>query len=169
MAPYRVHLIDLKGKTGKSSQLAENIYDKMTKNGVEVLFDDRDDVRAGEKFADADLLGIPYRVIVSDKTAERDSAEIKKRDGAKSEVLPVGDIIKKYPNKNMIKFLVLIVEAIFFLTIGLLYYYAPESSYFWNDGFGGSVLFSVYDGMSIIFVLLTSVFIFLIYWYRGLV
>ena len=60
----------------------------------------------------------------------------------------------------MIKFLVLIVEAIFFLTIGLLYCYAPESSYFWNDGFGGSMMFSVYDDMSIIIVLLTSVFIF---------
>ena len=50
-APYRVHLIDLKGKTGKSSQLAENIYDKMTQGGIEVLFDDRDELRAGEKFA----------------------------------------------------------------------------------------------------------------------
>ena len=67
----------------------------MIKNGIEVLFDDRDELRAGEKFADADLIGIPYRVIVSEKTAENDSAEIKKRDGAKSEVLPIGDIIKR--------------------------------------------------------------------------
>ena len=98
VAPYRVHLIDLKGKTGKSSQLAENIYDKMTKNAIEVLFDDRDDVRAGEKFADADLIGIPYRIIVSDKTAENNSAEIKKRGDTKSEVLPISDIIKKLYN-----------------------------------------------------------------------
>ena len=78
VAPYRVHLIDLKRKTDKSSRLAENLYDKMAKSGIEVLFDDRDDTRAGEKFADADLLGIPYRVIVSEKTAENNSAEIKK-------------------------------------------------------------------------------------------
>lgn len=95
VAPFKVHLIDLKGKTGKSSQLAKNLYDKMIKNGIEVLFDDRDDLRAGEKFADADLIGIPYRIIVSEKTAENDSAEIKKRGDAKSEVLPIGDIIKR--------------------------------------------------------------------------
>lgn len=98
VAPYKVHIIGLKGKTEKSLQLARNLYDKMIKNGIEVLFDDRDDIRAGEKFADADLIGIPYRVIVSEKTAENDSAEIKKRDSAKSEVLPISDIIKRIAN-----------------------------------------------------------------------
>ena len=96
IAPYKVHLIDLKGKKSKSSQLAGELYDKMTKNGIEVLFDDRDDLRAGEKFADADLIGIPYRIIVSEKTAENDSAEIKKRGEEKSEVLSIGDIIKRF-------------------------------------------------------------------------
>ena len=95
VAPYKVHLISLKGKEGKSSLLAQNLYDKMIKSGVEVLFDDRDDLRAGEKFADADLIGIPYRIIVSEKTAETDSAEIKKRGDTKSEVLPIEDIIKR--------------------------------------------------------------------------
>ena len=95
IVPYKVHLIDLKGKTGRSSQLAEEFYEKMTKNGIEVLFDDRDDLRAGEKFADADLIGIPYRVIVSEKTAENDSAEIKKRDEKKSKILPIGEIMKR--------------------------------------------------------------------------
>jgi len=95
IAPYKVHLIGLKGKTDKSAQLAKNLYDNMTKNKIEVLFDDRDDLRAGEKFADADLIGIPYRIIVSDKTAERDSAEIKRRGEEKSEVLPIGEIMKK--------------------------------------------------------------------------
>ena len=100
IAPYKVHLIDLKGKESKSSQLAGSLYDKMTKNGIEVLFDDRDDLRAGEKFADADLIGIPYRIIVSEKTAENDSAEIKKRSEAKSEILPIGEIMKKIANSN---------------------------------------------------------------------
>ena len=95
IAPYKVHLIDLKGKTSKSSQSAQNLYEKMTKSGMEVLFDDRDDLRAGEKFADADLIGIPYRVIVSEKTAENDSAEIKKRDEKKSKILPIGEIMKR--------------------------------------------------------------------------
>src|SRR3989338_7183144 len=95
IAPYKIHLINLKGKEDKSSQLAGSLYDKMTKNGIEVLFDDRDDLRAGEKFADADLIGIPYRIIVSEKTAENDSAEIKKRNEKKSEVLPIGEIMKR--------------------------------------------------------------------------
>ena len=65
VAPYRVHLIDLKGKTDKSSRLVENLYDKMAKSGIEVLFDDRDDTRAGEGIRRRRLaLGIPYRVIV---------------------------------------------------------------------------------------------------------
>ena len=95
IAPYKVHLIGIKGKEDKSSQLAGSLYDKMTKNGIEVLFDDRDDLRAGEKFADADLIGIPYRVIVSEKTAENDSAEIKKRGEEKSEILPIGEIMER--------------------------------------------------------------------------
>ena len=77
IAPYRVHLIDLKGQTGQSSRLAENLYDKMIKSGIEVLFDDRDDTRAGEKFADADLIGIPYRVIVSEKRPKQIRRKLK--------------------------------------------------------------------------------------------
>jgi len=100
IAPYKIHLINLKGKEGKSSQLAGEIYEKMTKSGMEVLFDDRDDLRAGEKFADADLIGIPYRVIVSEKTAENDSAEIKKRGEKKSEILPIGEIMKQITNNK---------------------------------------------------------------------
>ena len=61
----------------------------MIKSGVEVLFDDRDDVRAGEKFADADLIGIPYRIIVSEKTAEIESAEIKKEAMRKRRFCPL--------------------------------------------------------------------------------
>ena len=96
IAPYKVHLIELKGKDDKSSLLANKIYDEMIKRGVEVLFDDRDDLRAGEKFADADLIGIPYRIIVSGKTAETDSAEIKKRGSDKVEILPIEELMKRF-------------------------------------------------------------------------
>lgn len=98
IAPYKVHLIELKGKNEKTSFLAKDIYDKMIKSGVEVLFDDRDELRAGEKFADADLIGIPYRVVVSDKTAENNSAEIKRRGSDKVETLPADEILKKMIN-----------------------------------------------------------------------
>jgi len=63
VAPFAVHLVSL-GKDGDEiSQLAETLYDDMRKAGVEVLFDDRD-ARAGEKFAESDLLGIPKRIVV---------------------------------------------------------------------------------------------------------
>lgn len=98
IAPYKVHLIELKDKDGKSSLLANKIYDEMIKNGVEVLFDDRDDLRAGEKFADADLIGIPYRIVVSGKTAENNSAEIKKRGSDKVEILLAEELMKRFIN-----------------------------------------------------------------------
>ena len=68
IAPFAVHLISLawveKSKAGKS---ADALYEKLQKEGIEVLYDDRD-ARAGEKFADSDLIGIPLRAVVSDKT-----------------------------------------------------------------------------------------------------
>lgn len=100
VAPYKAHLIDLGNKGSEPSLLAVNLYGKMIKAGIEVLFDDRNNLRAGEKFADADLLGIPYRVIVSEKTTKRDSAEIKKRDSITSEILPISDIIKQIINSR---------------------------------------------------------------------
>jgi len=80
IAPYRVHLLSI-GEEDKSLE----IYEQLLKEGVEVLYDDRDK-GAGEKFADADLIGIPFRVVVSEKTLKEDSVEIKKR-GEKEEKL----------------------------------------------------------------------------------
>ena len=83
VAPFQYHLIVL-GKEEESFEMAKNIYDKMTDRGVEVLFDDRRDLTAGAKFADADLLGLPIRMIVSKKTIEKQSVEIKKRNSTES-------------------------------------------------------------------------------------
>ncbi len=67
VAPFRVHLVELgNGNADVSSEAAE-LYRELTSAGVEVLWDDRD-ARAGEKFADSDLIGIPLRVVVSEKT-----------------------------------------------------------------------------------------------------
>jgi prolyl-tRNA synthetase len=71
VAPFMVHLIEI-----GSSGLAEKTYERLISAGIQVLYDDRD-VSAGEKFATADLIGIPWRFIVSEKTA--DNIEIKKR------------------------------------------------------------------------------------------
>ncbi len=68
VAPFAVHLIDLSGGNQEVRAQAEELYQKLTEAGIEALFDDRD-MRAGEKFNDADLIGIPLRVIISEKTA----------------------------------------------------------------------------------------------------
>lgn len=79
VAPFRVHLIGL-GKTGSETRvMTDEIYAALSEGGVEVLYDDRE-LSAGEKFADADLIGCPYRVVVSDKTVKENSVELKKRN-----------------------------------------------------------------------------------------
>lgn len=80
IAPFKVHLIEI----GES---AKKIYKDLQKANIEVLYDDRKEISAGEKFADADLIGIPYRVVVSEKTAAQDKVELKKRDSEKTKLI----------------------------------------------------------------------------------
>lgn len=77
IAPFTVHLIEMKGSEAVSSA-AEKLYRDLNKKGISVLWDDRD-TRAGEKFADADLIGIPYRVVISEKTIKEGKVELKLR------------------------------------------------------------------------------------------
>lgn len=86
VAPFAVHLIAIANENGKALTEANKLYETFTKAGVEVLFDDRD-VRAGEKFADADLIGIPLRMVVSDKTLEMGKVEVKGRNQEKAEYI----------------------------------------------------------------------------------
>jgi len=77
VAPYKAYLASV-GEEGQVKEAADRLYDLLTDKGVAVLYDDRD-VRPGEKFADADLLGIPYRIVVSAKSLEAGGSELKKR------------------------------------------------------------------------------------------
>jgi len=70
---------------------AESLYEHLNSHGVEVLFDDRDDVMAGEKFADSDLIGLPYRVVVSKRT--EDKFEMKKRNEAKTSFVSLEELL----------------------------------------------------------------------------
>jgi len=69
VAPFTYHIVDLSGGDDEVKKRADDLYEAMTARGIEVLYDDRD-VRAGEKFADSDLLGIPYRIVVSAKNTD---------------------------------------------------------------------------------------------------
>lgn len=92
VAPFQVYLARL-GSDDAVVKKADAMYDQLSKAGIEVLYDDRD-VRPGEKFADADLLGIPYRVVVSAKTVESGKNEVKARTGADAQYLTTDQLIK---------------------------------------------------------------------------
>jgi prolyl-tRNA synthetase len=87
IAPFKVHLISL-----NEDESAENIYNELKAKNIEVLYDDRD-LSAGEKFADADLIGCPYRLLVSKKTLLQDGVEIKRRQESEVKIIKIKDIL----------------------------------------------------------------------------
>lgn len=79
VAPFKVHLVGLNLDDTEIRDFADGVYSSLLRQGVEVLFDDRVEARGGEKFADSDLIGIPYRVVVSRKTKEEGQFEVVSR------------------------------------------------------------------------------------------
>lgn len=90
VAPYKVHLIALEG----SKKEADEIYEKILHQGTEILYDDRD-ISAGEKFADADLIGCSVRLVVSKKTIDEKGVEFKRRDSDQIELVS----LTRYPER----------------------------------------------------------------------
>ena len=100
VAPFRVHLVEIgggpsigSGQAGEVKKEADELYRELTGAGVEVLFDDRD-TRAGEKFADSDLIGIPMRVIVSASTLAAGKFECVERESGKTTHASTSELIK---------------------------------------------------------------------------
>ena len=91
VAPYKFHLIGLDLKDKSVSEKVHKVYKVLKEQNQEVLFDDRVDISAGEKFADADLIGIPYRLIISKKTG--DKIELKKRAGKTSQLVSLDKLV----------------------------------------------------------------------------
>lgn len=89
VAPFKYHLISL----GGVSKEAEKLYQDLQKAGIKVLYDDREK-SAGEKFADSDLMGIPYRLVLSDKTLEKKSVELKERETGKISLIKLTQLKK---------------------------------------------------------------------------
>ena len=95
VAPFAVHLIEINPKNSSAvKKEAESVYNELSKNDIEILWDDRE-ATAGEKFADADLIGIPTRLVVSEKTMAENVVEIKERASEKSEKVPRNNILAK--------------------------------------------------------------------------
>ncbi len=93
VAPYRVHLVML-GENADVKKEADEIYRELMEAKVEVLYDDRD-ARAGEKFADSDLIGIPTRVVVSEKALSAGTYECVDRSGGRTEHLTLSELLIK--------------------------------------------------------------------------
>ena len=91
IAPYQVHLVSLNVEREDVRQAADNLYDALQKDGLEVLYDDRGE-SAGVKFNDADLLGLPVRLVVSPRTLRENAAEVKGRREERGKPVPVGDV-----------------------------------------------------------------------------
>ena len=97
VAPFQIHLIAVFDENGKVKVATEKLYNELLKKGIEVLFDNRD-VRAGEKFADADLLGIPLRAVISEKTLKENKIEIKDRATSESSLISESGLINLLNN-----------------------------------------------------------------------
>ncbi len=94
IAPYTVCLVSI----GSVEEPAEKLYNDLKKAGIEVLYDDRN-VRPGDKFADADLMGIPIRIVISDKSLATSSIEYKERTDQDSKMIAISDIVKFVSSK----------------------------------------------------------------------
>jgi len=93
IAPFLAHLIQL-GDNKKVETMAQKIYQDLQKEGIQVLYDDRQDKSAGEKFAEADLIGIPYRIVVSEKTLAKNSVELKERSKSTVKLIKIKQLAK---------------------------------------------------------------------------
>jgi len=88
VAPFLVHLVDL-----QQNEKAGEVYETIKKAGIEVLWDDREGVSAGEKFADADLIGCPVRVVISQRSLDKGGVEVKMRQSSESEIISAEKIV----------------------------------------------------------------------------
>lgn len=94
VAPFAVHLISI-----RSDAAAAGLYEELTESGIEVLWDDRD-ISPGAKFADADLIGIPVRLVISEKTLATECVEWKRRDSDKTELVKRSVLLQKLQEKH---------------------------------------------------------------------
>jgi len=91
IAPFDIHLVALFDQSDTVKKAADRLYEHLTKRGIEVLYDDRD-TSAGEKFSDSDLIGIPVRYLISEKTLANNSIETKDRATGSVDMLPISKI-----------------------------------------------------------------------------
>jgi len=87
------------GEEAEVVKAADDLYETLTKAGVETLYDDRD-ARAGEKFKDADLMGIQTRVVISAKTTQNNQVEVKARTSEETQFMTSDELVKHFAGTN---------------------------------------------------------------------
>ena len=92
IAPYKTYLVRIGGD--KAIDCADKLYDELTGLGIDVLYDDRD-VHPGQKFADSELIGVPYRVTVSDRLIETNQYEMVERKNGQKNLLTHQQLLDK--------------------------------------------------------------------------
>jgi prolyl-tRNA synthetase len=95
IAPYQVHLIPVSARSPLVVETGETLYRELTAAGIDVLIDDRKDTSPGFKFKDADLLGMPYQVIVGEKNLANGMIEVKNRRTGERLLVPRAEIVEK--------------------------------------------------------------------------
>lgn len=95
VAPFRVALLNLKQGGGETDAACEKLYAALSAKGVDVLYDDRDE-RPGAKFATADLIGIPWQVMVGPKSLAEGKVELKRRSDGARELLTPDDVLARF-------------------------------------------------------------------------
>ena len=94
IAPFKYHLIVLPSKNDEVRTFADNIYGELVERGVEVLYDDRD-ASAGEKFADADLIGVPTRIVVGEKNLSEGKIELRFLARGTNSLVPTSEVMSQ--------------------------------------------------------------------------
>jgi prolyl-tRNA synthetase len=95
ISPFEIHLISVNKKADSIKAAALKLYDELTEKGYDILFDDRDDISPGFKFKDADLIGIPLQLVVSDKNMKNDEIEVKIRRSGERIMVKYSDILNR--------------------------------------------------------------------------
>jgi prolyl-tRNA synthetase len=100
IAPFAIHLVQIDGGNAEVVEKCNEIYKILQKEGFEVLYDNRSERTAGEKLNDSDLIGIPLRLVVSQKTLSVDGVEIKERTSKEASLVKINELVN-YLKKNV--------------------------------------------------------------------
>jgi prolyl-tRNA synthetase len=98
ISPFKIHMICVNPKNENIKKAADEFYDELQSNGFEILYDEREDISPGIKFKDADLIGVPLQLVISEKNLKNSEIEVKIRRDGERLMVKIIDIINRLPN-----------------------------------------------------------------------